>query len=127
MPTGDIKLFKEGQLLQHKKRFTIVRLTGIIVTEVKSIRDESYEAYFNKKKKRKKYHYLYVLRSLDGQRMKVTRGACLSRYWDIVLDPNVLTSNNVQELKRQLKEAISKERYELCAKLRDRLKELQPQ
>ena len=121
MSTGGIKLFKEGQLLQHKQRFTIVRLTGIIVSEVKSIRDESYEAFFSKKRKRKRYHYIYVLRSLDGQHVKVMRGACLSRYWNVLVDPSVLTSDNVQELKRQLEVAKSKEKYELCAMLRDRI------
>lgn len=125
MSTDGIKLFKEGQLLQHKQRFTIVRLDGIIVSEVKSIRDESWEAVLSQhKKKRKRYKYIYILKSLDGQRVNITRGASLSRYWDVLADPNVLTSGNIQELKRQLEVAKSKEKYELCAMLRDRIASL---
>lgn len=125
MSTDGIKLFKEGQLLQHKQRFTIVRLDGIIVSEVKSIRDESWEAVLSQhKKKRKRYKYIYILKSLDGQRVNITRGASLSRYWDVLVDPNVLTSGNIQELKRQLEVAKSKEKYELCAMLRDRIASL---
>lgn len=125
MPTGGIKLFKEGQLLQHKKRFTIVRLHGIIVAEIKSVKDESFEAFLiHHKKKRKRYKYIYILKSLDGQRVKITRGACLSRYWDVLVEPDVLTSDNIQELKNQLEIAQSKEKYELCAMLRDRINTL---
>lgn len=124
MPKNGIKLFKEGQLLQHKRRFTIVRLTTIIVAEVKNAVYHSYEEFYDKKRKRKKYRYIYVLKSLDGQRVKVTRGACISRYWDVLADSDVLTSDNVQELKRQLEVAKLKEKYELCAMLRDRIASL---
>ncbi len=114
-----MELFREGQILKHKRRDICARLSGILRMERKHVMNDDPHWVTLKLKPT----FRYILRSMNGHQVEVLNARKLSANWRIAFDPGTVPDDS-RELRKELRKALKKENYERCAVLRDKLNTL---